>query len=93
MRLHGLLKQNFAEIKATHKPIQNYTAISAFRKNPSLRDILVKAAFSLDKPIEQEHQDRFFPQTYISNPYSKRGAAIYQSFTLTTTNIIYTNHL
>lgn len=88
-QLHGLFKQNFSQMKEKHRPLQNYTIISALKKNPSLRDTLVKASFSLDSKVRTENQERLYSLKYIINPHSKCGAPIYQSLTLTSPNVVY----
>lgn len=98
--LHRKLKNNFTTFSKQHPTFQDYTPISAYKRNRNLKDMLTKSTFTrhhlAQTPEETPH---FSPHTFISNPYTTLSAPsnplnldsinLVYAITCTQCNIIY----
>lgn len=88
--LHHSLKNNFINIQTQHPVIQNHRVISAYRKNPSLQNILVRTKFSSHNKLSDLPDNKYYKdRKFIYNPYSSSSFPPQTSFSLTYSNIVY----
>lgn len=88
--LHRTVKNNFRTFQTQNPTFQGSATISAYRKNKSLRDILVRSTFTDHKPITQDIYTRLYKhRKYIHNRHSNTSYPVLGSFTLNTSNIVY----
>lgn len=88
VQLNNKIKQQFQTMASKHSPLQHYRVISSYRKNPNLRDILVRSKFHSGPPIAPSPLAKYYRQhRFIEN--GEGGWVIHQQLTLQTDNIIY----
>ncbi|CAB1319145.1 unnamed protein product, partial [Coregonus sp. 'balchen'] len=88
--LHSRLKFAFTQTQRTFPPLQEFRPLSAFRRNPNLRDLLIFAKFSNKPtpklPVEQQYHRQL---SHIQNPHAQTSSPISQLMTIHSTNIVY----
>lgn len=86
------IKASFSQFTTQHNILKNHTVITAFRKNKSLKDILIKAEL---KPIEpQPHARTPYPEYYrkrrfVYNRTTKEVYSTHPTGTPDTKNCVY----
>ena len=88
--LQHALKHNFTTSQHTYPALKPYRIISAYRKNKSLKDILIHTKFSTDPPPPAKpHTLHYRHRKFITNPHSHTSAPVPNNLTLQTSNVVY----
>ena len=85
VRLGSQLRANFQEALEHNLALRDFRIISAYRRNKNLRDILVHSKME-QKPC---HIEYFTYLKFLTNPFSGKGAPVWQNIGLKTRNVVY----
>lgn len=89
--LNRRVKENFYKFMGEGEILHGHRIISAYKKNPNLRDLLVRA--TLTPPLQHKRRDKlglhFLPKRYIANPRTKEVFTVGDTFNPRVPNCVY----